>query len=232
MFFNQFTFSQQKGGESKSFNPDSVIIFESPRPLLDQLKTESTIDYALGGDFLISDSGFGIGLFYQRFLSTSTVIFSSLYISGARNSDEFDEYSYSNNTWQVRNKINRLFKFPLMFGIQQFVFEKALDESLKPFFTVGLGPTFILENPYTFDRVPNGEIIGWFDAFKYSEWHTRMGGFLGIGAYFGRISQSLFGVNIKYYYVPYGNNGLESVAGLPIKNFGGLFISLTIGSTY
>lgn len=232
IIFNLIAFSQQKGGESKSFNPDSVIIFESPRPLMDVLKTESSINYALGGDILISDSGFGIGLFYHRFLSNSTVLFTSLYISGARNSDEFDDYNYENNTWQVRNKVNRLFRFPMMFGVQQFVFQKALDESLKPFVTFGLGPTFILENPYTYNKVPNGEIIGWFEAFDYSQWHTRLGGFIGIGAYFGNMAKSLFGVNIKYYYVPFGEEGLESVAGLPIKNFGGLFISLTIGSTY
>ncbi|PKL86939.1 MAG: hypothetical protein CVV22_02285 [Ignavibacteriae bacterium HGW-Ignavibacteriae-1] len=232
IIFNQNSFSQQKGGESKSFNPDSVIIFESPRPLVEVVKTESSINYALGGDLLISDSGFGIGLFYHRFMSNSTVLFSSLYISGARNSNEFDEYDYVNNTWQVNNKINRLFRFPLMFGVQQFVFQQSLDESLKPFISLGFGPTFILENPYTYNKVPNGEIIGWFEAFNHSQWHTRMGGFIGVGAYFGKISESLFGVNVKYYYVPFGDEGLESIAGLPIKNFGGLFISLTIGSTY
>lgn len=226
---NLFINAQEKGVEPKPFNPDSIFVFQSPRPLLEALKSEANLNYAWGADILISDSGFGVGFFYHSFLTSSTLLTSSLYISGARNSDEFDEFNWSTGTWQVRNKVNRLFKFPLMFGLQQFVFEKALDDNLKPFITIGGGPTFILENPYTYDRVPNGEIMGWFESFNHGRWHTRLGGYIGIGAYFGRITNSLLGVNIKYYYVPFGGKGLESVAGLPINNFGGIFLSLTIG---
>jgi len=222
--------AQEKGVEPKPFNPDSVIIFQTPRPLMEALKSESNLSFAYGADVLISDSGFGVGLFFHNFLTRSTLLTSSLYISGARNSDEFEEFNWASGSWQVRNKVNRLFKFPLMFGLQQFVFEKALDDNLKPFITIGGGPTFILENPYTYDRVPNGEIMGWFESFNYGRWHTRFGAYVGIGAYFGRITNSLLGVNIKYYYVPFGGNGLESVAGLPINNFGGIFLSLTIGA--
>jgi hypothetical protein len=160
------------------------------------------------------------------------ILFSNLVISGARNSDEFDQYNQFTGGWQVANKINRVFKFPLTFGIHQFIFKEALSESLQPFLTAGIGPTFILSNPYTYDRIPNGEVMGWFKAFGYGEMTVRFSGSVGIGAYFGNINNSILGVNIRYYYIPYGGDGIESVIDLPMKNLGGIFLTLSLGTVY
>jgi hypothetical protein len=33
---------------------------------------------------------------------------------------------------------------------------------------------------------------------------------------------------IRYYYIPFGGNGIDSIKDLPMKDFGGLFIALGI----
>ena len=225
-------FSQEKGGTNPDFNPDSIITFESPRPLIQKISEQNILTSGWGIDLLLSDSGFGVGFFLHTSITENLFAFTSFYISGARNSDEFEEYDYTKNYWTVYNKINRLYKFPLMFGLQQFLFKGSISESLQPFISAGIGPTFILSTPYTKNRVPNEEVINWFDSFNYPEWYTKFGGFFGVGAYFGSITKSILGVNIKYYYVPFGDNGLASIVNLPITNFGGIFLSLTFGSSF
>lgn len=234
LFFNGIINAQDKGGPTP-FSPDSVIIFESPRPLInaqDNLKTPSG---GWGADLLLSDSGFGAGLFLHTFLSQKLMLHSSLYISGARNSDEFEQLIYDNQgylVWQVMDKINRLFKFPLMVGLQYFMFQDKLSDSFQPYLALGGGPTFILSTPYTYNRIPNGEVMGWFKSFSYADLYTRFGGYIGLGTYFGSFAGNIMSVNIKYYYVPFGENGLESILGLPIQNFGGVFLSLSLGTSF
>lgn len=226
--------AQDKGGPTP-FSPDSVIIFESPRPLITSQDNLQTPSGGWGADLILSDSGFGVGLFLHTFLSQKLLLHSSLYISGARNSDEFEELMYDKEgyyVWQVRNKINRLYKFPLMLGLQYFLFQDNLSDSFQPYLAVGGGPTLILSNPYTYNRIPNGEVVGWFKSFSYSDLYTKFGGYIGLGTYFGSFSGNIMSVNVKYYYVPFGDNGLESVLGLPIQNFGGVFLSLSLGTAF
>lgn len=229
---NNGVFSQTPGPEKEPvFNPDTTFVFESPRPLISIGDKTLVKSSSYGLDVNLSDSGFGFGLFWQKQVSGGDMIlYSNLLFSGARNSDEFDQFV--NGRWMVINKINRVYKFPLTFGVQHFIFKDALSESLQPFLNIGIGPTFILANPYTYDREPNGEIIGWFKSFGYGDLHVRFSGSVGVGAYFGNINNSILGVNIKYYYIPFGGDGIESIIGLPMKNLGGVFLTLTIGTVY
>lgn len=226
------TYSQMPGGDEKpDFNKDTVFVFESPRALISKGDKTLVKSNSYGIEVILSDSGFGAGLFWQKQLfSGNMILFSNLAISGARNSDEFDQFF--GDRWQVMNKINRIYKFPLTFGIQQFIFKNSLSESLQPYITAGVGPTFVLSAPYTYDRIPNGEIMGWFKSFGYADFDVKLGASVGIGAYFGNINDAILGVNIKYYYIPYGDEGIESVKGLPMTNLGGIFLGLTIGTAY
>lgn len=228
----EFSFSQVAGREKEpEFNSDSSFIYESPRPLISKGNKSNLKPNSYGMDILISDSGFGFGFFWQRqVFGGDMLIFSNLVVSGARNTDEFEQFI--NGNWQVANKINRVFKFPLTIGVQKFIFKDGLSESLQPYITAGFGPTLILTTPYTYDRLPNAEIMGWFKSFNYAETYFRFGASVGIGAYFGNINNSILGVNIKYYYVPFGGGGIESIIGLPMTNFGGIFMSLSVGGVY
>lgn len=213
--------SQVPGEEKKGFNPDTII-FNSPRPLISAHKSRQTVSYAFGGDLALTESGFGAGFFYQNYLRDDFLVFGQLFITGLRNSDEFEQYDPLLG-WIVPGKVNRLFRFPLTLGGQYFMFRNALTESLQPYISFGAGPTFVLSTPY--DQ-------GWFAAFGDATLHTKFGGFLGVGAYFGNVMKSLIGVNIKYYYVPAGDEIIESIGGLPINNLGGLFLTLSVGKGF
>lgn len=232
IIFSLNVFSQMKGPKEKEFNKDTVFIFESPRPLITYNDQKKSVSSAYGLDITLTEAGFGFGGFYNEYISNNLLLFASLYITGARNTDEYEMWDMYNQRYQVLNKINRLFRFPLTFGLQYFVFQGKMSESLQPYISAGIGPTFIISTPYTVDRKPNAEIVGWFASFEEADYYTKFGGFIGIGANIGSIANSILGVHIKYYYVPFGEKGLESVIGMPITNFGGVFLGLSFGTTF
>jgi hypothetical protein len=221
--------AQIKGVPEEDDKIDTTFIFESPRSLITYSRIDGSVNYAYGIDLLISDSGFGTGVFFHKYFTESFLGMANLYISGARKGDEFDYWDPVTGEYKVPNKINRLFKFPLMFGIQHQLFRDKIASSFKPFYTLGFGPTFILSTPYTENRDPNETTVGYFRAFSYPEWYVKPGGFFGIGANVGGIGSSMVEVNIRYFYIPFGDEGLESVINSPIKNFGGLFLSVSMG---
>lgn len=217
----------QIAGEEPVSQQDSVIIFTSPRPLLN-VRNGEPAEHAAGVDLLFSGSGWGLGGFYQRLLAENLTGFVHLGISGRRNSDEF-ENALLGPIPVVANKVNRLFMFPLTFGVQYRLFSTELQESFRPFVSGGVGPTLIMSTPYLRDT----EYYEFFSSFGHAELHVRAGGFIGIGSYFGSLqSGSLVGVQVRYYTIPFGGNGLESIRDNPITNFGGIFLSLTIGSAF
>lgn len=220
----QYLFAQQSSPDQHEYESDNTIVFESPRPLLTVDQRQQQLDHAWGGDLMLSISGFGFGMFYQKHFNEDLSGFFHTYISGARNTDEFENvWDPERNQWRIANKVNRLYMMPFMIGLKRYFFKEALHESLRPFVKVGVGGAMILSTPY--DRE-------WFDAFNYADFYVRPGAFIGVGANFGGNSESLFGVNIRYYYIPFGGDGLESLKGSPLKDFGGVVLSLTIGKHY
>lgn len=67
---------------------------------------------------------------------------------------------------------------------------------------------------------------------KYSKAHYRMGGGVQVGADFGAMNTSYLSVRMRYLYTPFGGDGLESVQGSPIFNFGRFYISLVFGGFF
>jgi len=204
----------------KPIEEDTTIIFTSPRPLLSESQQDKLHSKAWGLDLLFSSNGFGAGAFYQRFFTENTTGFVNFGISGARNSDEFEQYNPYTGQITVPNKVNRLYIFPLTLGVEYRLFADKIAESFRPHINAGVGTTFILATPY--DRE-------FFLAFGHANGYTRFGGFVGIGANVGSSSKSLMGVNVRYYFIPFGGNGLESIRDLPITDFGGLFLTLSVG---
>lgn len=215
-------YSQDKGEPEPKFNPDTTFIFYSPRPLINPNQSPDAFKNAWGIDLLFSESGFGMGAFYQKTLAKDYFGFLSLYISGARNTDEFESYD-ENYQLRVPNKINRLYIFPLMLGFQKNFFTDELTSTLRPYLSIGFGPTLIMSTPYEKE---------FFTAFGSAKFYGRFGGFIGAGANFGSSANMLTGINIRYYYIPFGGKGLESIRDLPIETFGGIYLSLTIGEKY
>lgn len=198
---------------------DSTYIFKPAQKVKEYNPDETMITSATGLEIAFSNSGLGFGFFYHSFLDNENILFGSFYISGARNTDEFEIYDSTGN-YSVPNKINRLFLIPFTIGYSRILFSNSISGSFRPFVSVGFGPSLIFSTPYE---------KGWFEAWSYNKTYVKFGGFIGIGGYFRSIGNSVATVGIKYYYIPFGEPGLESIKDLPITNFGGVVLSLSIG---
>ena len=208
---------------------DSTMIFTPARPLLEEIASNSVADRAAGLDLLFSGSGWGVGGFYLQKLSETFSLFGHAAITPRRNADEVESVWYNGYIPIVANKLNRLFMFPVTVGAHYRLFSATLQETFRPFVIAGVTGTPILQTPY----LQQGRFYEFFESFGHGTWHFRMGGMFGIGASFGSLGKGSFiGVNIRYYTIPFGDPGLESLAALPISNFGGVFLSLSVGSAW
>ena len=199
---------------------DTSYVFTSPRPLITDSLQSVPASYILGVNIFLSENGFGGGFFYHRPVSRITTLTLDIAVSGARNTDEQEFYDPFTNSYRVPNKINRLYMFPTMFGANFRLFSGSFDESFRPYIAVAAGPTFILATPY--DRE-------FFNAFGHGVLYVKFGGYIGLGADIGTFGKSVSGVSFRYYYIPFGGNGLESIRNLPITDFGGAFLTLSVG---
>lgn len=206
----------------KPHEEDSTIIFKSPRPLISEQQQSKLNSKIWGVDVLFSTNGFGAGFFYQRNFSDLTSGFINLGISGARNSDEFEEYDYVNNEYFIRGKVNRLYIFPLTIGVQYRLFADKIAETFRPHVNAGVGSSFIVAVPYE-------RGVSFFTSIGDAKNYMRFAGFIGIGADLGAFGKNSMGVNVRYYFIPFGGDGLESISGLPITDFGGLFLTISVG---
>lgn len=213
-------YGQETGEAVPEYNPDTVFVFKSPRPLIRVAPSEQVFDNAAGAHLLMSGNGYGFGAFYYLRLTNSLTGFASIYFSGARNTDEFEYYDPETGEIIIPGKKNRLYMMPVMFGVNYYMLRDVLGKAFQPYIGIGLGPTFIMANSYQKE---------FFEAIGYTQLHTRFGSFIGLGADVTSSPKAVLGVDIRYYYIPYGDNGLESIEGMPIYDFGGIFLSLNFG---
>ena len=216
--------SQIKGIEAPEETKDTTYTYISPRPLIYDAEADDEAKSAWGLDLVFSGNGFGLGIFYQKIFLKDWCFFSNLYISGARNTDELELYDYEKQIYYIRNKVNRLYMIPLTIGIQKYLFKDKLYDNLQPFVNFGIGPSLIISAPYL------GYENKFFSALSESDLFGRFGGFLGIGANVGSGERAFMSINMRYYFIPFGKYGLESVKESPITDFGGLFLSLSLGA--
>ncbi|MCX7930311.1 MAG: hypothetical protein N2663_06290 [Chlorobi bacterium] len=199
---------------------DTVFVFQSPRPLVGPT-TRASGRAGAGLEILFSQSGFGAGFFYQLPFDDLWTGLLELGISGARNSSEIESlYDPVTGRLLVPGKINRLFIFPLTFGVRYRLFRDELSESLRPFLCGGIGPTFVVSTPYEYE---------FFQSWGYARGYLRFGSFIGAGLIVGPSQKSDAALAVRYYYIPFGGNGLESIQGQPIKTFGGVFLTFSVG---
>ena len=202
---------------------DTLFIFQPARPLIDSVVSAANYEDAVGIDVLFSNSGFGLGGFYNRVFSNKLSGFINLGITGSRKRDEFEEYEKSlenPDEWEFRvpDKVNRVYTLPLTVGLRYRLFEQVLVDNLRPYVNVGVGPSLIVALPYEYE---------FFSSFAHASTYLTAGGFVGVGAEFGG-NKPMLGVNIRYYYIPF-KTGVESTMGDPITEFGGLFLTMNVG---
>jgi len=219
--------------------PDTTIIFTPSNPNLIQPQTYKPMAKAWGLDILMSNNGFGLGVFYRNELTDELSLMLNFAISDVKDDAEFEQYDYYGNSF-IPGKKNRLLLMPLMASIQYRLFKDDIVDNFRPFITAGLGPTMVFVAPYanpTTYVYPDSSTytdpgkIDFFSSLKYGKMRYTLGGYIGVGAYFGMEKGTLSGLSIKYFLAPFPD-GIEVMNGGYIKNFGGLFITLTFGSMY
>lgn len=209
----------QKPIEQPSTVPDDTLfVFQPARPLIDSLGVITEASDIMGIDFLFSNSGFGVGGYYQHNYTPRLSGFIDLSITGSRNTDEFDEYDEVRREWRVPGKVNRLYTFPLTVGVRYRIFDQVLVDNFRPYINAGVGPSMIVALPY--DRE-------FFSSIGHASFAFTGGGFIGLGAEIGG-SRPILGVNARYFYIPL-RPGLESIQNNPITDFGGLFLTMNVG---
>ncbi len=220
--------SAQITGE-KPNTADTVIVFQPALPLLtDEAAAAAAITQAAGLDILFSGSGWGLGGFYQHKVADDVTLSLNVDFSARRNTDEF-ENAWLGSVPVVTQKVNRLYMMPATLGVNYRLFSSTLQESFRPFVSAGVTPTVIFQTPY----IRDGEYYEFFQSFGYLQTHFRWGGMLAVGSMFGNPSNgSVVGVMIRYYTIPFGGDGLESIRDNPIKDFGGVFLSLSVGGAW
>jgi len=209
-------FSQQK---------DSTIIFESPEQEFTK-PVQSPLDDAWGVDILLSNNGFGIGGFYRHQYSRDLFGTVTLGIAESKDDNEVEYYDWYGQSY-VPGKINRFLLVPVHVGIQYRLFAEDITDSFRPYVNAGVGPTLVLAAPYEKE---------YFNSLGYARSHYTLGGYIGIGAFFGSDMGSLSGINMRYYFIPF-SSGIESLQDVSgrigrKKEFGGFFITINLGSAF
>lgn len=187
--------------------------FEAPKEI--QLKN------GLGLDLLFSDGGFGLGCIYKRVLPNSFALTLDVSMSETKD-DEKEEYNYYTGEYEAMGKVNRILLVPLYLGLQYRLFENIITESVRPYISIAVGPTFVMATPYQRD---------FFAAFGHGTYYTAPGGYISFGANFGSDTKSMVGLNAKYNFVRVLNgHGIEGLEKKYRENLGQFYLTLTIGT--
>jgi hypothetical protein len=189
-------------------------------PLIAQ---DSTIrKHAMGVDILVSTGGIGFGTFYRHEYTQNLSAFIDFSISEASDENEVDYVDFYTGQTYTPGKTNRFLVLPLFIGAQYRLFEDDIVDNFRPYINAAAGPTMIYVFPYQND---------FFTDLGSGSPRYTAGGYVGFGAYFGSERSTLLGLNIRYYIIPY-RSGLQSMWNKQMKEFGGLFISLSFGSAW
>ncbi len=188
---------------------------------LDLPKSPEEQPNSLGVDILASGGGFGMGAFYRHEYSDVLSSFIDFSISEASDDNEKEYIDYFGNRF-VPGKVNRFLVLPLFIGLEKRLFKDDIVDNFRPFVNAAIGPSMIYVFPY------NEE---YFTAIGKGTPKYTIGGYLGMGAYFGDEHSRIMGLNLRYYFLPYPA-GLEDLQSPPQplkKEFGGFYISLSFG---
>lgn len=210
-------------GPGESIPDDSVYVFESPVPLAGPLSRGISDPTSFLIRLMISGNGYGLGFGYDYQVSANWSVFADFALSGARNTSELELQDPYTFIVYVPNKVNRLFILPLCLGTRYNIPKEYVADNISPYLSLGAGASAVVRAPY--DPV-NGDL---FSSLGYADTYSRPAGFVGAGMIIESSEKSYATIDARYYIIPFGGEGLESVRGKPMKDFNGLFVSVAIG---
>ena len=195
-------------------NAQKIGEFADEKPHIDFPKNAS------GADLMIGEGGFGLGGFYKYSITNTFSAFVDFSISETKHEREVERYDIFGYPLPIYGKKNRVFLFPLNFGGQYRLFYESLTDNLRPYISLGVGPTMIITTPAELE---------FFKSFKKAQAIFGIGGYVGFGANFGLNSSNLTGVNIRYYLVHLFNDGIEQYDQEYKKSFQQVSLTINIG---
>lgn len=164
----------------------------------------------LGFNIALTNSGFGIGAFWQRALSFHYTFISEFTMGAGKDSREQRFFNFWGESY-IPGKANYLLMVPLQVGIQRRLFADDIQDNFRPFLQFSAGPTFGWVSPYFKDSNGNGvwdpdlneKTYDSISAFPRGKGRMGAGSVVALGAHFGRsrkVTQSLrFGVSFIYF---------------------------------
>ena len=199
--------------------PDVVESSSPKTPLTEGYHNE------IGLDFMLNNFGFGIGGHYNRVLSDYTEFTFQTGITGIRDVSEQTFQSFFTGNRTIPNKYKRALGFPFLFGLEQRIFAKKIQDSFRLYIGGALGPALAFTYPYFDDIDGNkfrttifdpktGRIMGrepkndFFSGWGDGSMEWGYSGKLTIGADIG----SSFGTRTKLefgYFFYYFKQGLQ-----------------------
>ncbi len=220
--------------------PDTSYVFKPSRNIFERDMSYRPYTRGWGVDILLSDNGFGLGGFYRSEITDDWAWSLAFTISGAKDPTEVEQYDYYGNSY-IFGKKNRLLMFPLHLSVQYRLFREHITDTFRPLVSAGLGPTMMYVFPYANNYLITDPFTGYtylypdkkdfFSSLKYGKMHYTLGGFIGIGAYFGLSKGTLTGIHIRYY-IAYFPQGLEVMENSLTKNFSSITLLIQFGTLY
>lgn len=175
------------------------------------VKKEYTNPYGngIGLQISLTNSGFGLGGYYQRELSPTSSLIAEFSIVGLKDEREQRFFGFFGESI-IPNKQNYLHTIPVLVGVQTRLFSETIKENFRPFAQFSAGPTLGWLAPYYDDlngnsvRENNERSFDVISAFPKGEARLGAGGTIAFGANFGlsrRVTQGIrFGYTFTYFF--------------------------------
>jgi hypothetical protein len=218
---------------------DTTIVFTPSRAHLLGSEESAITTHAWGIDLMLSNNGFGLGGFFRNRLTADLSWFASLAVSDVKDDQEVEYYDIYGRSYSPYKK-NRLLLVPLFAGVEYRLFREEIADNFRPYVSAAVGPAMMVIAPYqrtvTTDfgggqSMTEYQQIEFFESLKYATTQYTLGGYIGAGAYFGSESGTLSGISVRYYFIPF-QEGIETLEGVYVNNFGGLYITLNFGTSF
>ena len=218
---------------------DTTFLFTPSKPHPINSEESAIRTNAWGMDLMLSNNGFGVGTFFRHRETSDLSWFGSLAVSDVKDEQELEYYDIYGRSYSPYKK-NRLFLIPLFGGIEYRLFRDEIADNFRPYVSAALGPAMMVVAPYQIETTTDlGEgmtlteykQIEFFESLKYATTKYTLGGYIGAGAYFGTEGGTLSGLSIRYYFIPF-QEGIETLQGVYVSNFGGLYITLNFGASF
>ncbi|MEX0821232.1 MAG: hypothetical protein WD021_03715 [Rhodothermales bacterium] len=197
---------------------------------------EGAYGSGLGGAILLTNSGFGLGGYYHRAVSSNTSFMVEASLGAGKDERELKFFRFGSS--YIPNKANYLLMMPVQIGVVHRLFRDTIEDNFRPYVQVSVGPTFGWEYPYFDDLNRNGSYDGGDEriydsigAIPKGDIRLGYGGALAIGAHFGSSRNVAQGIRIGYAFTRFRNGIqlLEPQVQDAQRFFGTPTITLTFG---